>query len=178
MKIDITKSSSDEYYGEVLAVMSNYAKLLDNPRRKLRNPTTPALLYAGISAVFILIFSFLYMADKSQVMYFFVIVLFTVTLILCIPYYLLILRKIAKLITNNSKKMLIIEDDYVELTVDGEKSRIVMSQIKHIIINNHSIAFLPKDASSKIIAIDRAYKDEVLEAIGDKSLIVDNSNLY
>jgi len=178
MKIDIDKISSDDYYGEVLAVVSDYKKLIENPRRKLRSPTTWPLLYAGISAAFILAFSFLYMTDKSQVMYLVVIILFTVTLILSVPYYILTLRRIAKLMTNNCKKSLVIEEGHVEMTVDGEKSRVEMSQVKHVIINNHSIAFLPKDLSSKIIAVDKAYRDEVVEAIGDKSLIVDNSNLY
>lgn len=178
MKMDIDKDSSDEYYGEVLAVVSNYTKLLDNPRRKLRSPTTPALFYAGISAAFILVFSFLYMSDKSQVMYFFVIVLFTVTLILCVPYYLLILRRIAKMITNGRKKQLVITDSYVEMTVDGESTRVEMSQIKYVVISNYSISFLPRDASSKIIAVDKAYGDEVIGAIKDESLIVDNSELY
>ena len=178
MKIDIDKDSSDEFYGEVLAVVTNYGKIADNPRRKVRSPTTPALLYAGISAAFILIFSFLYLSDKSQVMYFFVIVLFTVTLILCVPYYLLTLRRMAKLMTNGRKKSLVIEDNHVEMTVDGESTRVEMSQIKHIVVNNHSIAFIPKDISSKIIAVDRQYQDEVVGAVKDKSLIVDNSDLY
>lgn len=178
MKIDIDKNSCDEYYGEVLAIASDYKKLADNPRRKLRSPTTWPLLYAGISAAFIFAFSLLYMADKSQGMYILVIALFTVTLILCVPYYILVLRRMAKLMTNNCKKTLVIEEGYVELAVEGEKERLEMSNVKHVIINDYSIAFLPKNTSSKIIAVDKQYQDEVLEAIVDKSLIVDNSDLY
>jgi hypothetical protein len=36
MEIEIDKIGPDNYYGEVLAVMSNYSKLVKNPRQKIR----------------------------------------------------------------------------------------------------------------------------------------------
>lgn len=34
MEIKLDKSESNNYYGEVLAVMSNYLKLVKNPNKK------------------------------------------------------------------------------------------------------------------------------------------------
>ena len=178
MEIIIDKPGSIEYYGEVQAAVMNYKKLRDNPERKLRSPTTPALVYAGISVIFMVIFSYLFLNDLNNAVYFCIIVLFSVTLILSAVYYILILRRVVMMNTNNLQKKLVIEDGYVEMTIGGEKTRLEMSEIKNIIINRYSIIFLGKNPSSKLMAVNRFYEDEIVESIRDKNLIVDNSAMY
>ncbi|WP_407374103.1 hypothetical protein [Methanobrevibacter sp.] len=77
-----------------------------------------------------------------------------------------------------SEKKLIIDDDYVEMVIGNEITRIAISEIQYVLLNRYSICFLPKKSSLKLIAVDIDYKDSVIQAIPDKSLIIDNSNLY
>ena len=45
-------------------------------------------------------------------------------------------------------------------------------------MNKHSICFLPRTENTKMIAVNIIYKDSVLDAINDKSIIIDNTGLY
>lgn len=75
-------------------------------------------------------------------------------------------------------KKLIIEDDYVEMHIGEEQIRLNFKDMHWIILNKYSITFLPKIEGTKLIAIEIKYKDQVTNNIKEKSLIVDNSNLY
>ncbi|WP_407414663.1 hypothetical protein [Methanobrevibacter sp.] len=52
MEIELDKIESNNYYGEVLAVMSNYLKLVKNAKKKIRGTNTEAILLTGIALVF------------------------------------------------------------------------------------------------------------------------------
>jgi hypothetical protein len=73
---------------------------------------------------------------------------------------------------------IIIEDEYVEIIIGEEKFRLSFKDIHWIILNKYSITFLPKIKGDKLIAIDIKYTNQVIDNIKEKSLIVDNSNLY
>ena len=64
MEIELDKIESNNYYGEVLAVMSNYLKLVKNPKKKIHGTNTEALLLTGIALVFLVIFTGLYLWTK------------------------------------------------------------------------------------------------------------------
>lgn len=95
-----------------------------------------------------------------------------------IIYNILINRRISQLKNPGADKRLVIEKDYVEMSIDGEKSRLLMSEIRYVLINNYSIAFLPQNVNSKMIAIDVAHKNEIINSINEKDIIIDNSDLY
>lgn len=176
MEIALDRNNkSDDYYGEVLAIINNYQKLIENPKKKIRPMMGQALIYATISVVLLVIFAALYLTDSGHGWYIYIVALFSLTLALSIVYMILIKRSISALKNNSSGKKLIIEDGYVELASDRQTARLEMSEIRHIIINKHSIAFLPKNASKNIIAVSADYSDAVISAVLDKSLIVDNS---
>lgn len=174
MKIEIDKSS-DKCYSEVLAVMSDYEKLKDNPQRKVRGLATQAMILTGISVIFLLAFTILYMRDTSYTLYFYVVVVFAVAFILGIIYNILIYRRISRLKGRNEKRTLTIEDEYVELAVGDERTRLEMSEIQWVLINAHSVTFLPKNPSSMMIAVDKRYSNPIISAIPDKNLIIYNS---
>lgn len=178
MEIEIDKIGSKEYYGEVLSVMSNYAKLVKNPNQKIRPLTAQAIILTVISLVFLVIFTILYIQDQSYTLYFYVVLIFAVAFILGIIYYILINRRISKLKNIDGDRKLIIQDDYVEMIVGDEKTRLEISQIQYVIINKYSISFLPQNNSLKLIAVSSDYKEKILKAIKDKNIVVDNSNLY
>lgn len=178
MEIKLDKSESNDYYGEVLAVMSNYLKLVKNPRKKIRGANTEAVLLTGIALVFLVTFTGLYLLDPSYTPFQYVIIIFSIALFLGIIYNILIHRRISTLKNNDSDRKLIIEDDYVEMNIGEEQFRLNFKDIQWIILNKYSVTFLPKSKDAVLLAIEIKYANQVIDNIKDKSLIVDNTNLY
>ena len=178
MEIEINKIESDAYYNEVLAIVSNYKKLVKNPRQKIKGVNRQAITLTVISVAFLVVFSFLYLQNRSNTLYLIVVAIFAIAFVLGIIYNVLIRRRISKLKNKSSDRKLVIEDDYVELTVGNEKSRLEMSEIQYVLINKYSISFIPNKANSTLIAIGISYREDVLNNFARKELIVDNSSLY
>ena len=174
----MNKIESDAYYNEVLAIISNYKKLVENPRQKIKGLNRQAITLTVISVAFLVVFSFLYLQNRSNTLYLIVVAIFAVAFVLGIIYNVLIRRRISKFKNKGSDRKLVIEDDYVELTVGNEKSRLEMSEIQYVLINKYSISFIPNKANSTLIAIGIRYREDVLNNFSHKELIVDNSSLY
>ena len=174
----MNKIESDAYYNEVLAIVSNYKKLVDNPRQKIKGLNRQAITLTVISVAFLVVFSVLYLQNRSNTLYLIVVAIFAVAFVLGIIYNVLIRRRISKFRNNVSHRKLVIEEDYVELTVGNEKSRLGMSEIQYVLINKYSISFIPNKANSTLIAIGIRYRGDVLNNFSHKELIVDNSSLY
>jgi membrane protein implicated in regulation of membrane protease activity len=175
MEIVIDKIGSNNYYGEVLAVMSNYSKLVKNPRQKIRGLNSQAILLTGIALVFLVIFAVLYLMSPSM-LYLAVIIIFSIALILGIIYIFLVNRRISKFRNNDSHKKLIIEDEYVEMHMGDEQFRLNFEDMHWIILNKYSITFIPKTEGAPLIAVEIKYKNQVIGNIKDKQIIVDNSS--
>ena len=178
MEIEMNKIESDAYYNEVLAIVSNYKKLVDNPRQKIKGLNRQAITLTVISVAFLVVFSVLYLQNRSNTLYLIVVAIFAVAFVLGIIYNVLIRRRISKFKNKGSDRKLVIEEDYVELTVGNEKSRLEMSEIQYVLINKYSISFIPNKANSTLIAIGISYREDVLNNFARKELIVDNSSLY
>ena len=178
MEIKLNKIESDAYYNEVLAIVSDYKKLVKNPRQKIKGVNRQAITLTVISVAFLVVFSFLYLQNRSNTLYLIVVAIFAIAFVLGIIYNVLIRRRISKLKNRGSDRKLVIEDDYVELTVGNEKSRLEMSEIQYVLINKYSISFIPNKANSTLIAIGISYREDVLNNFARKELIVDNSSLY
>ena len=178
MEIEVNKIESDAYYNEVLAIVSNYKKLVKNPRQKIKGLNRQAITLTVISLAFLVIFSVLYLQDRSNLLYLIVVLIFAVAFVMGIIYNILIRKRISKLKNRDSDRKLVIEDDYVELTVGNEKSRLEMSEIQYVLINRYSISFIPSKANSTLIAIGISYREDVLNSFARKELIVDNTSLY
>ena len=178
MEIEMNKIESDAYYNEVLAIVSNYKKLVDNPRQKIKGLNRQAITLTVISVAFLVVFSVLYLQNRSNTLYLIVVAIFAVAFVLGIIYNVLIRRRISKFKNKGSDRKLVIEEDYVELTVGNEKSRLEMSEIQYVLINKYSISFIPNKPNSTLIAIGIRYREDVLNNFSHKELIVDNSSLY
>ncbi len=174
----MNKIESDAYYNEVLAIVSNYKKLVDNPRQKIKGLNRQAITLTVISVAFLVVFSVLYLQNRSNTLYLIVVAIFAVAFVLGIIYNVLIRRRISKFKNRGSDRKLVIEEDYVELTVGNEKSRLEMSEIQYVLINKYSISFIPNKPNSTLIAIGIRYMEDVLNNFSHKELIVDNSSLY
>ena len=173
-----TARVSDAYYNEVLAIISSYKNLVENPRQKIKGLNRQAITLTVISVAFLVVFSVLYLQNRSNTLYLIVVAIFAVAFVLGIIYNVLIRRRISKFKNKGSDRKLVIEDDYVELTVGNEKSRLGMSEIQYVLINKYSISFIPNKTNSTLIAIGIRYREDVLNNFSHKELIVDNSSLY
>ncbi|WP_405320664.1 hypothetical protein [Methanobrevibacter thaueri] len=178
IEIEIDKIGSNDYYSEVLAVMSNYSKLVKNPRQKIRGLNSQAIILTGIALAFLVIFAVLYLMSPGTSMYLYVILLFSVAFILGIFYIFMVNRRISKFKNNDSSKKLIIEDEYVEMHIGDEQSRLNFKDMQWILLNKHSLTFIPKNEGTTLIAVEIKYKNQVIDNIKEKQIIVDNSNLY
>jgi len=174
----MNKIESDAYYNEVLAIISNYKNLVENPRQKIKGLNRQAITLTVISVAFLVVFSVLYLQNRSNTLYLIVVAIFAVAFVLGIIYNVLIRRRISKFRNKGSDRKLVIEEDYVELTVGNEKSRLEMSEIQYVLINKYSISFIPNKPNSTLIAIGIRYREDVLNNFSHKELIVDNSSLY
>ena len=119
MEIELDNNGSNNYYGEVLAIMSNYSKLVKNPSQKIRGLNSQAILLTGISLAFLVIFTILYLMSPDSSLYLYVIIIFSIALILGIIYIFLVNRRISKFKNDDSCKKLVIEDEYVEMHMAG-----------------------------------------------------------
>lgn len=178
MEIKLNKIESDAYYNEVLAIVSNYKNLVKNPRQKIKGVNRQAITLTVISLAFLVVFSVLYLQNRSNTLYLIVVAIFAIALVMGIIYNILIRRRISKLKNKGSDRKLVIEEDYVELTVGNEKSRLEISEIQYVLINRYSISFIPNKTHSTLIAIGIRYRDDVLNNFAHKELIVDNTSLY
>lgn len=176
MEIQIETTNNSKYYDEALYITSNYNKFIKNPRKKAIGLTRYAFLLTGLSVIFLAIFTALTLTQHSN-LYFYVAILFAVAFVMGIIYYLLIKNRISKLRKNNDTKKLIIENEYIELIVGKQRFHMEKSDIQYILINKYSLCFLPR-TKTNIIAIDVKYKNQVFECFNEKSMVVDNSDLY
>ena len=178
MEIEMNKIESDAYYNEVLAIISNYKNLVENPRQKIKGLNRQAVTLTVIALAFLVIFLALYLQNRSNSLYLIVVAIFAIAFVLGIIYNVLIRRRISKLKNRGFVRKLVIEDDYVELTVGNEKSRLEMSEIQYVLINKYSISFIPNKVNLTLISIGISYREDVLNNFSHKELIIDNSSLY
>ena len=176
MEILMNNEEPSEYYDEVLYVASNYRKFVKNPRRKITGLKRYALFLTSISLIFLVIFSIVTIIQKKDI-YFYIVILFAVAFVLGIFYYLLIRNRISKFKSSDISKKLIIENDNFELVIGDDVYKLAKSEIQYILINRYSICFLPR-TTAYVLAVDIKYKNQILANISDKSLIIDNSDLY
>ena len=104
-------------------------------------------------------------------------VFFAVTFALGVIYYIMILNNISKLKNRDISKKLILENDHIEFIVGDDEYKLEKSDIQYVLINRYSISFIPKTKTNMFFA-DIKYKSQILENFNEKSLIVDNSDLY
>ena len=175
MEIILENNEPAEYYNELWYIASNYSKFIKNPKKKVLGLKQYALFLTGVAFVFLVIFSFLTITQKSDI-YFYIVILFAAAFILGIVYYSLIVYRISQIRNRNVSRKLIIENDYVEFVSGDDVFRLNKSEIKYVLINKYSVCFLPNDKTT-IISVYIKYKNQILENFDEKNLIVDNSGL-
>jgi len=180
MKLEITERGENSFYDEFLYILSNYKKILINPKMKVSKLTLYALKLTIISLVFLILFTIFYILDSSFKFFIVVIGLFTFLVILGTIYYFLIRSNIKKLKNKEGTIVIKFNDDEIEYNSDNN-FKLKWNDINNIIINKYSISFIPKSKDNILMSIDKKYLNDVLKAINKykkEELLVDNSQLY
>ena len=175
MEIEIDKIGSDNYYSEVLAVMSNYSKLVKSKAENEGIKFTGNSINRnciGVSCNFCSSVSYESKQYPISMCNHYIFNSINFRNNLYFP------SQKKKFKNNDSYKKLIIEDEYVELHIGDEQYRLNFNDICWIILNKYSITFLPKTEGSTLIAVEIKYKNQIIDNIKEKHLIVDNSNLF
>lgn len=177
MKIEIDKVGSKKYYDEFLYILSNYKRILDNPRIKAKSSVL-TFLYTDIICVLTLAMClFFYLKDKD-IIFGILSIVFILFLIIFTTLTIAANMRIKNLMSKCGKKVIDITQDFVCFTDDSKEIKVKWNDIAYIVINTYSICFIPKSIDSILISINVDYKEKVLEAIKevDKTdLIVDNT---
>lgn len=189
MKIDegILKS---EFLDEFLSIAYMYNILVKNPRKKVNRLSFDALLWIILSLICIVLLKLLsFYYDNYRMSHLFspdpycklFLVYATIMSIVALSVGIYIhfntQNLISKLIDEYRNHYLIIEEDFLEFCVKGEKHRLELDDILFLLINKYSLCFFTKNPLLNV-AVDIKYKNKVLEVISEDIEIIDNSNLY
>ena len=179
MKINIKKDESDkDFYKELLYVSNKYNDVIKKPNLKTHSVFLQYGLYFVSSIIMILILTNLYLQDHRLLLL--VTLIFVVLLTLLTVFYCLFsIRFVHSELKSTDKRTLTISKELVELTKGKNYDyKIEWNDIKFILINEHSIAFIPNKRSFLIIGINSIYKDDVINAVKEvkkTDLIIDNT---
>ena len=169
-----------DMYNELLFISSKYNNIIKNPRLKVHKVTNILWGYLIIGILFLAFFTYL-MIKRSMPIYLVLIVI----LVCCIAFSLRFLVDSYKFIkTELSKKL------KTELTINASGVRLNKGKsydykmswkdIAYVIVNKHSIVFLPKERTM-LIGLNSCYNGQVVKALIDEKkedLLVDNGSLY
>ena len=174
MIIENNEKENKKYYEEIMYISSNYYIFKKNPKTRVHSLNKVFLLY--IIFFLILFFASLWIPQ--------IIILSGVTFILCVIYIYLFVEtnyKLREYRKHNNSTIKIDKTGIENIEENQVSSKLFWDAIEYIIINKHSICFLPKNFAHFAIFIEISAKDKVYEALKkyDKlNLLIDNSNKY
>ena len=178
MKIKIEKNKGNNlFYDEFLYIQEYCKRFIKNPKRtsKLLTKEYKRLLIVGV-----IIFMFALLLHKGIVVY-----LCIGSLGVCIVVNIALLinanAKMKFFLEHNEDCELLLNEDYVELANSVQSCKIKWSDIKHIVVNQYTICFIPNKVPGYVLAISNEYKEDlfkVLKKLKKEDLFFDNSELY
>ena len=173
MEIIIDEVGSTEFYDEVLSVVYNRKKLIKNPKKKIYGLSINGAILAIGSLILVVVLKILSIVDTNGY-YGYIAMIFCFSMVLGVLYYINVKNKISELKNEHETSKLIIEKNFVELIFKDKKGRLLFSEIQYVIINQHTISFFPKNEDETIIIISSNYKNQILNAIDDDKIIIEN----
>lgn len=173
MEIIIDEVGSTKFYDEVLSVVYNHKKLNKNPKKKLYGLSINGAILAIGSLILVAVLKILSIIVPNGY-YGYIGMIFCFPMVWGVIYYFKVRNKISELKNEHTTSKLIIEKNFVELVFKDKKERLLFSEIQHIIVNQHTISFIPKNGDEGIIIISSNYKNQILNAIDNDKLIIEN----
>ena len=182
MKLIVEKKYNDwNFYDELLYISSKYPTLLKKPNTKAHKVTIVYAFY-NLFAIFAVFLFLLFYLKTRKIIVLIILIQMIVLLLLSIYYYIDSFRFIKRELKREDETSITINKSGVRLT-NGKliDYNLEFKDIVHVIINKHTITFLPNSKRKLMIGFSSHYKKEIvkeLKELKNDNLIVDNSDLY
>ena len=167
-------------YDELLFITSKYNTILNNPRLKVHKVTNVFWGYIVMGIIIVALFTY-FAIKKNSPVFIALIILAVLCIILSIKYLIDAYKFINNELSKKTKSEITINTSGVRLTKGkGFDYKMAWDDIAYVIVNKHSIVFLPKDRTM-LIGINSCYNGKIVKALLDEKkddLLIDNGLLY
>lgn len=179
MKFKCEKGSKD-YYNEFMFVTTNYKKILNSPKMKVKNLINQYILVLVLSLLLVAFITYNIIIDNYSYVDVAILSIFSFIIFL---YGIMVLRlkNNIKLYLNSGSTNIVIDELGVKKSSDRDDILLKWDNITYVIINKNSICFIPKKLPSFMLGIPIEYKDKIikgLEKYDKMSILIDNSGMY
>lgn len=170
-----------KYCHELLAIMAHFEQIKRNPQSIVHPVTNTIPVYIALSSIMCIFFFYEYI--MTEIFLFLVFMLVFLGIIIYAATYLHRISRTLKVLRDNQRqhRALTIEKDYINLTNSENNLQYQKRNLKWIIANHYTIAFIPNKPNLPLTAVSIHYKKTVFNALrkyGYEKLIIDNSHKY
>ncbi|MBO5994572.1 MAG: hypothetical protein J6Q41_03585 [Firmicutes bacterium] len=177
MRLEITERGPKEFYDEIMYIATNFYRFRDKPERKARSQAKTYTGYCIATVLAILVFVFEYFTDRGGIF-----LLLAGMMLVCLIYFIALMigirKRIDLMMNEPGSKIIDIDERGVRFESERQTLQIRWEELSSVIINKHSIIFMPKTEVQLMISIYTKYKEQVLQAVeaaGHMDLVVDNT---
>lgn len=177
MRLEIAERGPKEFYDEILYISANHKKYRTKPEKKVRSQTGSFKGLSVLALICAILFVWEYFQDREGIF-----LLLCGMMIVCVIMFIALVIGVNKRIRSmmDQPGTNVIEINERGITYESEKQtvRLRWNEIMNVLINRHSIVFMPISESGLMITIYSRYKDEILQGIedaGHMDLVVDNT---
>lgn len=166
MRIEINEPGSEAFYREVVNVSGQHRRLMRKPEAKLRDHFRALRVNIILCAVFLalnLVMALTWGADTLSWVA-------GVLMVFCIAlnggFLMQYHRLLRALMARDGAAVLTVDESGVELDREGvQKVRLDWSTVAFVRVFQESLCFVPREAGSLLVAVDRKYAAQVLEEL-------------
>ena len=183
MKLILKNEDRDKnFYNELLYISSKHPNIVKNPNMKVHSVTSLFTIYllVGLSLGFACILLYFLKVQKWALIL--VAAFMVIDVLLSLFFLISSIRYIKKESSDENDSTLTINNSGIRITRGKTLDyKIDYDKIIYVIINNHTLVFLPSTRNNLMIAVPSKYKKEIvkeLKDLGKEDLIIDNSKFY
>lgn len=183
MVLEYSKIRDKQYFNEYLNVSLFVNRIKKNPAEKINGIISVLHRYVYVALILTAFFSALFFVGIGVAKYIGAVggVICLVGLVFAFALLMSFNARIKEFSNVIEPQTLIIDEKAVRYEYKSGAVEIKKKDLACIVINKHSICFLPKEDSAPIIGTGIEYKDKILsnkDKLGYASLITDNTALY
>jgi hypothetical protein len=164
MQIRITHKGSEDFYREVVNVLSQYRRIVRKPTCKLRNTLRSLSVYLVVCLVMLAIELALSLAWGFDLLDGIALGMLSVTALFCGVFLHSMRRMLRELSSDARASVLTLDDEGVELAKEGgQVVRMAWDSVAFIRVFDESFCVMMRERTGFVIAVDRRYEVEVLD---------------
>lgn len=178
MRLEVPQRGPREFYDELMYIVSNRGKYISHPGKKVRLQSKTLTGYSALTALVILVFLFEYHVDRGGIF-----LLLSGMMLVCLIYFIALIvgirKRINLMMSEPGTKFIDIDEKGVRFESSNQNLKTRWDEILYVIINKHSIVFMPKAETQLMISIYSEYREQVLKAIedaGHMDIVIDNTS--